>query len=150
MKYSVLAALLFASTSAIQLRDSENDQQLMSEEVVVKNKLESEKLAESQQKLQASDKELIASYQGKLDQTKRNVEQGEMGRSLAMGKILDMKASFTVLAQNIDNETKIIKDEIAQDQEKKKVNPEKQMSEIKNLEKISKGVLADEATVAEL
>ena len=115
MKYSVLATLLFASTSAIQLRDSENDQQLMSEEVVVKNKLESEKLAENQQKLQASDKELIASYQGKLDQTKRNVEQGEMGRSLAMGKILDMKASFTVLAQNIDNETKIIKDEIAQD-----------------------------------
>ena len=105
MKYYVLAALLFASTSAIQLRDSENDQQLLAEENEVQTKLKSEKLAENQQKLQASDKELIAAYQGKLDQTKRNIEQGEMGRSLAMGKILDMKASFTVLAQNIENET---------------------------------------------
>jgi len=42
----------------------------------------------------ASDKELMSAYQDKLDQTKRNVEQGEMGRSLAMGKILDMKTSF--------------------------------------------------------
>ena len=73
-----------------------------------------------------------------------------MGRSLAMGKILDMKNSFSTLAQNIVDETKIIKDEVAQDQEKKKINPDKQMSEFKAVEKTSKSVLADVATVADL
>ena len=74
MKYQVLAALLFASTSAIQLRDSENDQQLMAEESEVQNKLKTEKLTEDSQKLQASDKEIVAAYHEKLDQTKRNIE----------------------------------------------------------------------------
>ena len=92
----------------------------------------------------------MGAYQDKLDQTKRNVEQGEMGRSLAMGKILDMKTSFSTLAQNIVDETKIIKDEIAQDQEKKKVNPEKQVQEVAALEKTTKSVLADISTVADL
>ena len=73
-----------------------------------------------------------------------------MGRSLAMGKILDMKASFQILAQNVVDETKIIKEEIAQDQEKKKVNPEKQVNEVADLEKTSKRVLADISTVADL
>ena len=48
-----------------------------------------------------------------------------MGRSLAMGKIIDMKSSFQQLASNIVEETQIIKDEIAQDKEKKKISPEK-------------------------
>ena len=94
MKYFVLAALLLSSTTAITLKDSEDDHQMQSEETEVQLKLSEEKLVKNQQKLQSEDKELIASYQGKLDQTKRNVEQGEMGRSLAMGKILDMKQSF--------------------------------------------------------
>ena len=98
----------------------------------------------------AYDKELMAAYQDKLDQTKRNVEQGEMGRSLAMGKILDMKTSFQTLSQNIVDETQIIRDEVAQDQEKKKINPEKQVQEVAALEKTSKSVLADISTVAEL
>ena len=86
--------MLFAGATAIQIRDSENDAQLIAEEEEVKGKLKVEKLTESRNKLMASDKELMAAYQDKLDQTKRNVEQGEMGRSLAMGKILDMKTSF--------------------------------------------------------
>ena len=94
MKYFVLAALLLSSTTAITLKDSEDEHQMQSEETEVQLKLSEEKLVKNQQKLQSEDKELIASYQGKLDQTKRNVEQGEMGRSLAMGKILDMKQSF--------------------------------------------------------
>ena len=86
--------MLFAGVTAIQIRDSENDAQLIAEEEEVKGKLKIEKLTEKRNKLMASDKELMAAYQDKLDQTKRNVEQGEMGRSLAMGKILDMKNSF--------------------------------------------------------
>ena len=86
--------MLFAGATAIQIRDSENDAQLIAEEEEVKGKLKVEKLTESRNKLMASDKELMSAYQDKLDQTKRNVEQGEMGRSLAMGKILDMKTSF--------------------------------------------------------
>ena len=86
--------MLFAGVTAIQIRDSENDAQLIAEEEEVKGKLKIEKLTEKRNKLMASDKELMAAYQDKLDQTKRNVEQGEMGRSLAMGKILDMKTSF--------------------------------------------------------
>ena len=90
--------MLFAGVTAIQIRDSENDAQLIAEEEEVKGKLKIEKLTEKRNKLMASDKELMAAYQDKLDQTKRNVEQGEMGRSLAMGKILDMKNSFQTLS----------------------------------------------------
>ena len=90
--------MLFAGVTAIQIRDSENDAQLIAEEEEVKGNLKIEKLTEKRNKLMASDKELMAAYQDKLDQTKRNVEQGEMGRSLAMGKILDMKNSFQTLS----------------------------------------------------
>ena len=54
------------------------------------------------------------------------------------------------MAQNIEAETQIIKDEISADQAKKKVNPSKQMKEYQDLEKLSKGVLADISTVSEL
>ena len=67
MKYFVLAALLLTS-SAITLRDSdESSLTLQSEEVEVQSKIKAEDLVKNQQKLESEDKELIASYKGKLD-----------------------------------------------------------------------------------
>ena len=90
--------MLFAGVTAIQIRDSENDAQLIAEEEEVKGKLKIEKLTEKRNNLMYSEKDIIEAYQKKLDKTIRNVEQGEMGRSLAMGKILDMKNSFQTLS----------------------------------------------------
>ena len=129
MKYFAMVALL-ASASAIQLRDSDEERQLMNDEMEVHQKITTEKLQKDLKQLEDEDKDLITAYQGKLDQTKRNVEQGEMGRSLAIGKIVDMKQSFTQLGNHIAEEGKIIKQEIELDKEKKKANPTRSANEV--------------------
>ena len=50
-------------------------------------------------------------YHQKLDQAKRNVNQGIFGFELAKSKIDSIKGAFTSLAENINSESKMIRDE---------------------------------------
>jgi len=48
---------------------------------------------------------LIKEYKVKLDQSARNIQQGEMGRSLAQDKINAIKQAMLQLDTNIKSET---------------------------------------------
>tara|TARA_B110001450_G_scaffold195124_1_gene183433 strand:+ start:164 stop:349 length:186 start_codon:yes stop_codon:yes gene_type:complete len=60
-------------------------------------------LAQAKQMNQA-DLDIMKTVDMKLDQAKRNAEQGELGRTLAMSKVSEIKMSFAQIKENFEKE----------------------------------------------
>ena len=52
-----------------------------------------------------ADLDIMKTVDMKLDQAKRNAEQGELGRTLAMSKVSEIKMSFAQVKENFIKET---------------------------------------------
>ena len=118
MKYAVIA-LLAASTSALRLHDLGD---LNLPEVKDEHDISVDKQISSDEKLIQSfdpkDKELIGDFEKQLDQGLRNAEQGEMGRALAVSKLQTIKNDISSLAQNFNQETSTVENEVKEMLEK--------------------------------
>ena len=52
-----------------------------------------------------ADNTLVSEIDKKIDQAQRNVEQGELGRTLAMNKMNEIKLSFAEFKEHFKEET---------------------------------------------
>ena len=93
---------------------------------------------------------LIKEYRFKLDQSKRNIAQGELGRSLAEGKISEIKQKFAQLDKNLKEEAETIGKEIEFDEANNKDELASQKKNLVQVTTTSENVLKDIATVQEL
>ena len=82
----VIALLLVSSTQGIKFFDIPTEENQKS-------------LAQAKQMNQA-DLDIMKTVDMKLDQAKRNAEQGELGRTLAMSKVSEIKMSFAQVKEN--------------------------------------------------
>ena len=88
---SVIALLLVSSTQAIRFFDipTEENTQVIAEA----------------RKMNSADMDIMKQVDLKLDQAKRNAEQGELGRTLAMSKVSEIKMSLAQVKENFVKET---------------------------------------------
>ena len=93
MKYISVIALLLASTSASKAKFFD----IPSEEST-----SAVKVARDMNK---ADIEILGQIDGKLDQATRNAAQGELGRTLAMSKVNEIKLSLGQVRDNFVKET---------------------------------------------
>ena len=93
MKYISVIAMLFASTEAIKVGFFD----LPAEE--------NTKSVDQARALNKADIDILAQVDFKLDQAQRNAAQGELGRTLAMSKVNEMKLSLTQVKDNFVKET---------------------------------------------
>ena len=96
------------------------------------------------------DAQLIKDYKFKLDQTKRNIEQGELGRSLAEGKVSEIKQKFDQLDKNLKEESETIGKEIEFDTSKNNSDVEGKKKSLAQVNARSVNILEDITTVKEI
>ena len=92
-------------------------------------------MLQAEQNLETADKQLIQDYSTKLDQSRRNVNQGILGRQLAENKINEVKASMELISSNLARQAGNVKAEIDHQAEGK-------MSNLAQAQKFSKMVQA--------
>ena len=93
MKYISVIAMLLASTEAVKVGFFD----LPAEE--------NTKSVDQARALNKADIDILAQIDFKLDQAGRNAVQGELGRTLAMSKVNEMKLSLSQVKENFVKET---------------------------------------------
>ena len=93
MKYISVIALLLASTEAVKVGFFDMPPE------------ENTKSVEQARSLNKADIDILAQIDFKLDQAQRNAVQGELGRTLAMSKVNEMKLSLAQVKENFIKET---------------------------------------------
>merc|ERR1740130_2655602 len=88
---SVIALLLVSSTQAIKFFDIPTE--------------ENTQVIAQARKMNSDDMNIMNTVDLKLDQAKRNAEQGELGRTLAMSKVSEIKMSLAQVKENFVKET---------------------------------------------
>ena len=73
--------------------------------------MEAELKEQTKIRLNAEDQSIQLDYLKQLEQAQKNVDQGVFGMELAKTKIDSIKGSFVSLAENIQSESKFIKEE---------------------------------------
>ena len=92
-------------------------------------------LIQKQGELMSQDAKAINEYHVKLDQAKRNSEQGLIGRSLAEDKIAQIKSSMEGIKKNMATEMKYVQDQIEYDQKRKEQNTDREERQLKDAQK---------------
>ena len=93
MKYISVIAMLLASTEAVKVGFFD----LPAED--------NTKQVDQARALNKADIDILAQIDFKLDQAGRNAVQGELGRTLAMSKVNEMKLSLSQVKENFVKET---------------------------------------------
>ena len=57
--------------------------------------------------MSTQDSELVKDINHKIEQAKRNIDQGEIGRTLAMNKINEIKLSLSQIKDNFQKEAEL-------------------------------------------
>ena len=89
---SLIALLLISSTQGIKFFDIPTEENAQS-------------IAEARN-MNNADMDIMKTIDHKIDQAKRNAEQGELGRTLAMSKVSEIKMSLAQVKENFLKETK--------------------------------------------
>lgn len=145
---AIVLALFLAQTEAIVSRqrniDTEYEESVKEEEDQVKSKHSKQGIANRLAELQRKDQEIIQEYSVQLDQSQRNINQGEMGQSLAQSKIMSVKNSFELLATNIQDEANTLKEGAELDRKTNKdASPEKVQADVDGLKQRTDKILTD-------
>ena len=93
MKYISIIALLLASTSAHKAKFFDIPAE------------ENSSAVEEAKKLNKADIDILSQIDSKMEQAQRNAAQGELGRTLAMSKINEIKLAFAQVKDNFVKET---------------------------------------------
>ena len=114
IKGAIVLALFLGSTEAIAIKssaiDNEYEEKVNEEEDTLKSNHTKENIEKKLSELQQKDIQIIQDYKVQLDQSQRNINQGEMGQTLAQSKIMSIQNSFDLLATNMQEEAKEIKE----------------------------------------
>ena len=151
MNKNMVLALLFASASAIRMRNDDDELKLPA--VVDENDQAVDKLIMAQVKkvddISSKDDEMIETFQKQLDQGLRNAKQGEMGQALAVSKLSTIKQTINQLQDNLKEESEGIQGEVKAMLEKHN-QVEIDASKVDKLEKKSQTILAQFGKINEL
>ena len=129
MKFAVIVALLGASSA---VRISFTDDFFPSDD---KAQMESK-----MKNLVQNDQEILAEMDHKIDQAKRNAVQGELGRTLAMNKVNELKLSLGQLKENFLAETETALNEKLGDEDVPLVSLVQKKTSMKQLEQKIKAI----------
>ena len=89
---SFAIALLVSSSQALKLRFTDMPIE------------ENTEIIENAQKMNQADLQMLQKIDQKIDQAQRNANQGELGRTLAMNKINEIKLSLGQVKENFEKE----------------------------------------------
>ena len=113
IKGAFVLALFLGYSEAIALKSSaidlEYEEKVVEEEDNQKSKKTKESIENHVTELQEKDTQIMKEYAVQLDQSQRNIDQGEMGQTLAQTKIMSIQNDFDLLATNIQDEFKSFK-----------------------------------------
>ena len=68
-----------------------------------------------------------------IENCKKNLQQGSLGRDIAASKVFELKQNFIMLNQNIKEEIKTIRNSVVNDQDMGRTQPEKQLKATSDL-----------------
>uniref|UniRef100_A0A7S3FTS6 Uncharacterized protein n=1 Tax=Strombidium rassoulzadegani TaxID=1082188 RepID=A0A7S3FTS6_9SPIT len=130
-----VAILLLVSqaANAIRIRDVDYEDSVKSEEETIRLEKLHQEIEDKLKTMNTRDEQLTKDYNVKLEQSKRNIEQGEMGRSLASSKVVDIKNSLSQIQANLDAEGKAISQIVDMDEKARKLNFAQQEAQLKQM-----------------
>lgn len=117
---------------------------------LAQSKTRSQTLEDMRQKLEKEDDSVIQESQNLIDQTKRNIAQGEIGRAIGDSKIQLEKQNFHILKANFDKEFSLIKEQAEVDQISGKATPESIEKQIQALSSKASLILASINVVGQM
>ena len=148
LKGAIVLALFLGTSQAIVLKtssiDTEYEDSVKEEEDSIKSSHSKAGITKRLAELQAKDSEIVSEYTVQLDQSQRNIDQGEMGQSLAQSKIMSIKNSFDLLSTNIQEEAVTIKEQADLERKTdKSASPDKTQENVNALKKRTDQIMVD-------